>query len=233
MDNINKRLLFSLVIVIFGFIGILAFNHNASIASHKKTEDIVILIDPGHGGMDGGASSSSGTVEKNINLEISKFVQKELEKKGFKVILTREDDCGLYDDEGTVKQKKNQDLSRRCELKKETKCNMFLSIHLNKFPEGKYKGSQVWYSDHEKSKELALLLQQKFKEDIDPNNNRQIKAAGNQYKVLRVNDDMPSVIIECGFLSNYEEEQLLKTEEYQRKLSISIANAVEEYYRKN
>lgn len=233
MDNINKRLLFSLVIVIFGFIGILAFNHNASIASHKKTEDIVILIDPGHGGMDGGASSSSGTVEKNINLEISKFVQKELEKRGFKVILTREDDCGLYDDEGTVKQKKNQDLSRRCELKKETKCNMFLSIHLNKFPEGKYKGSQVWYSDHEKSKELALLLQQKFKEDIDPNNNRQIKAAGNQYKVLRVNDDMPSVIIECGFLSNYEEEQLLKTEEYQRKLSISIANAVEEYYRKN
>lgn len=233
MDNINKRLLFSFVIVIFGFIAIVAFNHNASIASHKKTEDIVILIDPGHGGMDGGASSSSGTVEKNINLEISKFVQKDLEKKGFKVILTREDDSGLYDDEGTVKQKKNQDLSRRCELKKETKCNMFLSIHLNKFPEGKYKGSQVWYSDHEKSKELALLLQQKFKEDIDPNNNRQIKAAGNQYKVLRVNDDMPSVIIECGFLSNYEEEQLLKTEEYQKKLSISIANAVEEYYRKN
>lgn len=234
MKKSRDIIIFSCVLIIVCFFSIIFVNNEVNEANGSNiSKNPIILIDPGHGGMDGGASSPNGTMEKHINLDISKYLKEEVEHMGYKVILTREADIGLYDDAGTVRQKKIQDLNRRAQLKRETACNMFISIHLNKFPESKYKGAQIWYSDYEQSKKLAQILQEGLKMDLDPNNNRKIKAAGSQYKVLSVNDYMPAVIVECGFLSNPQEEELLKTKEYQQKVAKSIAKSIKEYYQGN
>lgn len=234
MRIVNKKLIFSLTVLLFAFLGILGVNYNLKVQqTSKNNTPKVILIDPGHGGMDGGAVSSRGTIEKHITLPISKYTKENLEKSGFKVYMTREQDKGLYENKGTVRNKKNQDLTARCKMKKELNCDIFVSVHLNKFPQEKYKGAQVWYSKHPKSKELAHILQTNLKNDLDKSNNRVEKGAEDQFKVLRVNDDMPSVIVECGFISNYEEEKLLKTEEYQKKVAQSICKSINEYFKNN
>ena len=235
MNKPRNIISFCCVLVVVCFFSIILVNNKANnnvneVIGRTISKNPIILIDPGHGGMDGGASSAGGTMEKHINLQISKYLKAELEQVGYKVLLTREEDIGLYDDSGTTRQKKIQDLNRRCQLKRETACNMFVSIHLNKFPESKYKGAQIWYSNFEESKNLAQILQSGLKTDIDPNNNRKIKAAGSQYKVLSNNDYMPGVIVECGFLSNPEEEGLLKTEQYQKKIAKSLAKSIKNYY---
>jgi N-acetylmuramoyl-L-alanine amidase len=144
-------------------------------------EKKIILIDPGHGGIDGGAESKSGTIEKNINLSISLKLKKILEKNNFKVIMTREEDKGLYTENGTIRKKKHEDLENRCKIKQESHCDMFVSIHLNMFPQSKYYGAQVWYSNSEESKKLAHIIQENLKEDLQGNNKRIEKPAKGQY----------------------------------------------------
>ncbi|MBU3196810.1 N-acetylmuramoyl-L-alanine amidase CwlD [Clostridium algidicarnis] len=195
-----------------------------------ENKNKIILIDPGHGGIDGGAVSKGGTLEKDINLSISKLLKESLEKEGYEVYITRDEDKGLYEDKGTVREKKNQDLTNRCIMKDKTKCDMFLSIHLNMFPQIKYSGAQVWYSDYKESKDFARILQDTLKEELNPNNNRNEKAAGDAYKILRDGYKAPCVIIECGFLSNIEEEAKLKTSEYQESIAKAITKAVNKYY---
>ncbi len=197
-----------------------------AIENNKK----IILIDPGHGGLDGGAISKSGTVEKDINLLISLKTKKVLDEKGFKVILTREEDKGLYSEGGTIRKKKVEDLNNRCKMKEECKCDMFVSIHLNMFPEQQYYGSQVWYSNNSESKKLAHIIQENIKTDLKDNNKRLEKPALDKYKILRCDKGIPSVIVECGFLSNYKEEQKLKTDEYQMAIANSLANSIEKFY---
>ena len=148
---------------------------------------------------------------------------------GYKVEYTRTEDIGLYTEGKSVREKKVEDLSNRVNLKKETNCDVFVSIHLNTFPQANCKGAQVWYSNFEGSKDLGTLVQSTLKERLDPSNNRQAKAAGTQYKVLRDNDIMPGIIVECGFLSNPEECEMLKNEEYQIKVADAIAEAVNNY----
>ena len=191
----------------------------------------VILIDPGHGGFDGGAKTKNGTIEKGINLEISKNLKSELEKEGYKVYMTREEDKSLdHSTDAKIKKRKVEDLSKRCEMKKETKCDMFISIHLNMFTSSKSRGAQIWYSDFPESKVLADTIQENFKENLDSNNHRLAKAALDQYRVLRDKYEAPCIIIECGFLSNPQEESLLKTDEYQKKIAESITKGVKKYY---
>ena len=110
-----------------------------------------ILIDAGHGGMDGGTSSKNGTVEKNINLSIAIKLKESLQKLGYEVVMTREDDAGLYSRSGTIRERYTEDLKKRCDLKKSSNCDMFISIHLNYFTQSKYSGAQVWYSDYKDS----------------------------------------------------------------------------------
>ncbi|WP_055668525.1 N-acetylmuramoyl-L-alanine amidase CwlD [Desnuesiella massiliensis] len=218
-------------IILFTLLSILFFSPHMSFAKTiENTKDKIILIDPGHGGMDGGAVSKNGTLEKDISLLISLKVKGSLEKAGYKVFMTRDEDKGLYENKGTVRNKKNQDLTNRCKMKKETNCDMFISIHLNMFPQSKYSGAQVWYSREEESKTLARILQKNMIEDLDPQNNRVEKPALDQYKILRDGYDKPGVIIECGFLSNEQEEAKLKTEEYQQKIAETITKSVKEYY---
>lgn len=220
-------------IICFMTIALLFISTVNSYAYERKDTDEkkVVLIDPGHGGFDGGAQSKTGTIEKEINLAIALKLKGNLEAKGYKVVMTRDNDDGLYDKGKTVKNKKVQDLTRRVELKKETKCDIFVSIHQNMFPQGKYKGAQVWYASNEKSKKLAEQLQESLKSNVDPNNNRVCKPAGEQYKILRDDYEGASVIIECGFLSNYEEEQNLKNDKYQEKLAETIGLGIDKYFK--
>jgi len=230
----NRKLIYSLVTICICVAVIVVVNYKKTIdVMNNNVGTKIILIDPGHGGIDGGAISKSGIVEKNINLSIALKLRDILRCKGYKVLMTRQEDVGLYSDKGRVRDKKIEDLSNRCKMKIESNCNMFISIHQNKFEQSKYYGAQVWYSYYEKSKILAHIIQKNLKKDLDNNNNRVEKSANNSIKVLRCHDTMPSVLVECGFLSNPIEAQKLTTDEYQNKIAESIANSVDEYYNKS
>ncbi|MCY6371521.1 N-acetylmuramoyl-L-alanine amidase CwlD [Clostridium ganghwense] len=196
----------------------------------EENKQKIILLDAGHGGIDGGAVSKNGTVEKDINLSISKKLKENLEKKGFKVIMTREDDIGLYSDKGRIRDKKNEDLNNRCKMKKESNCDIFISIHLNMFEQSQYYGAQVWYSKNTDSTKLAHIIQQNLIKDLNNGNKRKEKCAKGAYKILRCYSEIPSVLVECGFLSNQQEEQKLKTDSYQQEIAISLANSIEEFF---
>lgn len=233
----NRKLLLIVLIILLGFTSVFYANIKYSMATvedkFKFGNDkakIIILIDPGHGGVDGGASGKNGTMEKDINLKISLKLKDGLVKEGYEVVMIREEDKGLYIDEGRIRKKKLEDLNNRVKMKKDSNCDMFISIHLNAFPESKYYGAQVWYSKNKDSQRFARIVQQNLKVDLDSTNNRHEKSALDSYKVLRVNDDMPSVLIECGFLSNQMEEQKLVTNEYQNKIAESIVKSVQMYY---
>ena len=194
-------------------------------SEENKTQSI-ILIDPGHGGVDGGAKSKNGTIEKNINLLIAKKLKTELEAAGYIVYMTREEDSQLDT-------KKVRDLNARCQMKKDTKCDIFISIHQNIFPQSNCFGAQVWYGANDKSKLLAEDIQKSLKESIDDNNKRISKAAKEQYRILRDGYDGACVLVECGFLSNREEEQKLKSDEHQDKIVKGIMDGVSSYIGNN
>lgn len=191
----------------------------------------IIVIDPGHGGIDGGAKSEGGVIEKDINLSISLKTKDALESKGYKVIMTRSEDVGLYTEGKKVREKKIEDLGNRVKIKKENKCDAFISIHQNMFPQKNCKGAQVWSANNEPSQKLGKIIQQKFKEEVDQNNKREAKVAKKEYKILNDGYEGPSVIVECGFLSNPEECELLGKEDYQNKIANTLANAIDEYFK--
>ncbi|EOU1652364.1 N-acetylmuramoyl-L-alanine amidase CwlD [Clostridium perfringens] len=191
----------------------------------------VIVIDPGHGGIDGGAKSENGVIEKDINLSISLKTKAALESKGYKVIMTRSEDVGLYTEGKKVREKKIEDLGNRVKIKKENKCDAFISIHQNMFPQKNCKGAQVWSANNEPSQKLGKIIQQKFKEEVDQNNKREAKVTKKEYKILNDGYEGASVIVECGFLSNPEECELLGKEDYQNKIANTLANAIDEYFK--
>lgn len=195
-----------------------------------KEHNKIILIDPGHGGVDGGAVSKSGTIEKHITLNIAMYLKDKLEKEGFKVLMTRDSDKGLYEDSGSIRKKKLEDLDNRCKLKGECGCDMFISIHLNMFEVSKYYGAQVWYSEQNESNRLAQIVQKNLIQDLANGNHRKAKPALHYYKLLRCNDNMPSIIVECGFLSNPNEEMMLKKKSYQEKIAESLCKSIKEFY---
>lgn len=191
----------------------------------------VIVIDPGHGGIDGGAKSENGVIEKDINLSISLKTKAALESKGYKVIMTRSEDVGLYTEGKKVREKKIEDLGNRVKIKKDNKCDAFISIHQNMFPQKNCKGAQVWSANNEPSQKLGRIIQQKFKEEVDQNNKREAKVAKKEYKILNDGYEGTSVIVECGFLSNPEECELLGKEDYQNKIANTLVNAIDEYFK--
>lgn len=215
-----------LIIVIFIIVVVNVPMYMVQAKSKKvqKKPKGIIVVDPGHGGIDGGAKSLNGTLEKDINLKISKKLKKKLEEEGYKVYLTRKEDKELST-------RKVEDLDGRCNMKKETKCDIFISIHQNKFTKPSCFGAQVWYADNEKSTKLGNLIQQSLKENVDDGNTREAKNAKAQYRILRDGYDGASVIVECGFLSNSAEEERLKTEEHQDKIVKGILQGVNNYFK--
>ncbi len=185
-----------------------------------------IVIDAGHGGRDGGAIVGE-IYEKNINLSLSQKVKEFLEPYNVNVVMTRDTDTLLCEDDSL--HKKREDLYNRLKLTEKIDSPLFVSIHMNKFPEEKYKGLQVFFSPNNADSEaLSLLIQQNVKEFIQTDNDRQAKKANSSIYLLdRLN--CPAVIIECGFLSNYEDLKNLTDEKYQRKLAFVIANSIIEF----
>ena len=143
-----------------------------SIKVFAVEQEKIILIDPGHGGFDGGAKSKNGVIEKNINLQISLKLKEALESKGYKVYLTRENDEALGNSGSTIREKKREDLKKRRDMKKETNCDVFISIHQNMFPQEKCYGAQVWHGANGISKKLADNVQESIKETLKDNNKR-------------------------------------------------------------
>ena len=196
----------------------------------SDNSDKVILIDPGHGGIDGGAKSKTGTIEKDINLQISLKLRDNLEEKGYKVYMTRDEDEGLYQKGNTVREKKREDLNRRVEMKKETECDIFVSIHQNMFPQSKCYGAQVWYASNDNSYNLATIVQDSIKESVKDNNKRVAKPAAEAYLILRDKYEGASILVECGFLSNPDEEVKLKSDEHQNLIVEGISGGIDKYF---
>ena len=186
-----------------------------------------VILDAGHGGEDGGASSASGIVEKDLNLSITLKIGKHLEDQGVSVVYTSTADILLYDrNQNYHGRKKILDLAARLNKAREYENAVFVSIHMNSFPQKQYSGLQVYYSPHHPlSQRLALSIQNNTKNHLDVNNRRKIKKADSSIYLLdRL--DKPAVLVECGFLSNDAEAERLANDEYQNKLSVIIAESI-------
>ncbi len=189
-----------------------------------------IIIDAGHGGEDGGTIGKNGMTEKELNLEIAFLLRDMLASRGYDVLLTRSEDILLYDRTVDFKgRKKALDLAARVKIAEERKNCIFISIHMNAFPDEKYSGLQVYYSTNdEHSALLADEVQTLVKNALQPNNNRKTKPAGENIFLLdRITS--PAILIECGFMSNPEECKMLCDEEYRKKLAFIISGAIEKY----
>lgn len=199
-----------------------------AIAQNRAARTLV--IDAGHGGFDGGAVGSSGTSEQDINLSIAQRVQALAEFFGVHTAMTRTDENALgYDPSRSVRENKIADIKAREQFVQETSNPVFLSIHLNKFSDARYHGAQVFYSpSHPDSRALAEQMQETLAEGCDPANTRQAKQAESTIYLMK-KLECPAVIVECGFLSNPEEEQRLSDTEYHKKLAASIVTGYLRY----
>ena len=222
-----KKILKACSILVLGFLVFSIVGIRVNAEECRK----VIVIDPGHGGIDGGGKSQSGILEKDINLSIALKTKEALESKGYKVVMTRTEDIGLYTEGNKkVREKKREDLANRVKMKKESNCDVFISIHQNMFPQKSCKGAQVWSAGNEESKKLGQIIQQRFKEDVDSSNKRVAKVANKEYMILNDGHKGASLILECGFLSNPDEGVLLTKEDYQAKIANAILKSIDEYF---
>ena len=188
---------------------------------------ITVIIDAGHGGRDGGASTESGVLEKDLNLAVALKLRDLMRELDVDVVMTRETDIMLADESST--HKKRDDLNARLNMARERENCIFVSIHMNKFPVEKYSGLQVYYSgNNEESRVLAEAIQAKAGEFLRKGNARTVKMADSSIYILH-HIEVPAVLVECGFLSNPEEAALLGTEEYQNKLAAVIFAAIAEH----
>jgi len=186
-----------------------------------------VVIDPGHGGGDSGKVGINGVLEKDINLSIALRVKKLLEAQDITVYITREDDKGFYPDGGD--NKKMQDMKKRVEYINEINPPLCVSVHQNSFTSEKESGAQVFY--HEKSesaKQAAEIMQDQLKKTLDPDNRRETKNNTSYYLLKKT--ECPTIIVESGFLSNWEEAEKLKDSDYQEKVAWAIHMGVLRYF---
>ena len=179
-----------------------------------------IVIDPGHGGEDGGATSCTGRMESEYNLAISKKLDDLLHLLGYQTRMTRTSDVSIYTTGDTIARKKISDLKERVRIVNETSNALLVSIHQNQFSDSRYSGAQVFYAKTDGSKELGQKLQSELVTALNPGSNRKSKPISGVY--LMENIQCTGVLIECGFLSNPREEAKLRNAEYQKKLCCVI-----------
>lgn len=189
----------------------------------------VIIIDPGHGGEDGGAVGVTGIKEKDLNLKIALKLKEKLLNSGINVVMTRDTDVMLCD-KNQQKKRKRTDFDNRIKIAQNYNNAIFISIHMNYFDDKSQSGAQIFYSKNNPySKEIATVLQEELKNSLNPNNKRQIKPSGKEIYILS-NLKIPACLIECGFISNPTEEQLLNSDKYQEKIAETIKNGLLKYF---
>ena len=216
-------------ILVFGFAFISDKHENVPTVS-LPVSGKTIVIDAGHGKPDEGAQSSRGTTEAETNLKIALKLQNLLEQSGSTVVLTRSDEYAIYDlDAKTLKQKKISDIHNRVKIGNESSADIFVSIHLNKIPQQQYDGWQTFYNaESAEGQKLAVSIQNNLNDAIQKENNRIAKTIDNIYIIKHV--EIPITIVECGFLSNPEEEKMLLDDEYQNRLAWGIYNGIIDYF---
>ena len=205
-------------------------NNNTVATVALPSSNKVIVIDAGHGIPDEGAESSTGTTEAETNLKIALKLQNLLEQSGSTVILTRSDENAIYDlDKKTLRDKKISDIRNRVKIGNEASADIFISIHLNKIPQEQYWGWQCFYKEtDEQGIKLAKSIQSSLNQAVGKDNKRVAMKIDNVYIIKHV--EIPISIVECGFLSNKEEEKLLLTDEYQNKIAWGIYTGIMDYF---
>ncbi len=203
---------------------------NSQNTSSLPISSRVVILDAGHGGADGGAVGSDGTAEKDLNLQVALKTQALLEQSGCTVFMTRSEDISLSTPEDDEKrQRKTADLNNRKKMVEEYGVEAFVSIHMNTFPDPQYGGTQVFYAKTpQNSKKLAECIQQEVAA-FDPENTRVAKDGTNGIYVLQ-ETNVPSVVVECGFLSNSKDLERLKTEEYQNELANAVFCGITKFF---
>ena len=233
MIVLNKKTIRIFVLSVFGIalgLSVITDRKEAVPTVSLPVSGKTIVIDAGHGKPDEGAESSNGTTEAETNLKIALKIQNLLEQSGSSVVLTRSDENAIYDiDAKTLRQKKISDIHNRVKIGNESSADIFVSIHLNKIPQQQYDGWQTFYkAGSENGQKLAVSIQNNLNKAIQKENNRVAKTIDNIYIIKHV--EIPIAIVECGFLSNPEEEKLLLQDEYQNKLAWGIYNGIIDYF---
>ena len=214
---ISLLLLFSFALVSAGTGEVLtAFAQNRPIELRKT-----IVIDAGHGGEDGGAVSCTGAFESEINLDIALKLNDLMHLLGMKTVMIRTTDCSVYTHGNTLAQKKVSDLKERVRVANSVEDALLISIHQNYFAKSQYKGAQVFYGDGKNSQALADRIQRTFVQSLNEGSKRMVKKAEGVYLMQHIHGE--GVLVECGFLSNPEEEALLRSDAYQKKICCILA----------
>lgn len=214
--------IFAFFIFPFSYKQCFALNESLSQTDTVPSRNYTVVIDPGHGGSDPGSIGYKTKVhEADLNLKLSLLLKTKLEKAGINVVMTRENENALL--EGSGKKWKRKDMELRKALIEKTRPNMVISLHQNSYTNHSLRGAQVFYDKtSEISKTIAGFIQEQFKQNLD----KSIKATSpGDYFMLKCSA-APSVIVECGFLSNEEDEKLLQTPEYQEKIIDSIYKGI-------
>jgi len=226
--RVSYRSLIPVYSIILGGFLLLAIGGSRAVtvmsANAPVTDRKTVVIDAGHGGVDGGATSVSGVLESKFNLDIALKLRDVMGLLGINTVMIRETDCSVYTHGDTISQKKISDLKERVRIVNSTENAILVSIHQNHFSSSQYSGAQVFYAPTEGSREVASVVQDAFKHCLNPNSRRQIKKADGVYLMQHIN--CPGILIECGFLSNYQEEYLLRDTAYQQKICGIIACTV-------
>ena len=183
-----------------------------------------IIIDAGHGGVDGGATSCTGVLESQMNLEIALRLEDLMHLLGYKTVMIRRTDISVYTKGETIAAKKVSDLKERVRIVNETDGAVLISIHQNTFSDSRYGGAQVFYPGSSGSGQLADAMQKALVANLNPGSNRQAKKGEGIYLLEHI--ERPGVLIECGFLSNPEEESKLRSDSYQKQLCCVIAGVI-------
>lgn len=237
----NCTVLLGICFLLFLFVP-LFFPHQQSYVSLPVEKNVslkeiqtslpTILLDAGHGGFDGGSVALNGVIEKDINLAIAKKIKEQLVLLGFPVVMTRETDCSLEDDSGlSIRQRKVSDIHNREKLANSlVEPLLFLSIHQNKYEGASSFGTQIFYGCcRPESQEIAQFLQSFLRQELQPENHREIKQGTSDIYLLK-NLACPAILIECGFLSNEEDLKKLSNEEYQSQYAFAVSVGLLKYY---
>jgi len=228
----NIILVLLILLLTLGLLSISLGGENTMPAASGGGPQKTILLDPGHGGEDPGAVSDySGLKEKDVNLKIAAKLKSALEADGYNVLMTRTEDRLEYSSETrNIVQKRREDLQRRKKMMDESGADIVVSIHLNKFPQTQYSGVQTFFPPNSpESQKLAMSIQKAVREIFDPGNKREALVKKEPIIILD-NLKTTTAIVECGFLSNPEEEKRIGTDEYQDNLASAIKTGIERYF---